>query len=135
MLGGREGSAVALDARQPSLWTSVVDRGWLVAVRPRPMCSGSWPDRSGHEGCVAPGELATCVTAGALGMNRNAPSCTSTDLPARAAAEPVCFACFFLLLAAAPPLRLLANIASLLRLYEPGGKSLGTFGKRNLGTT
>ena len=43
MLGGREGSAVALDARQPSLWTSVADRVWLVAVQPRPMCSGSSP--------------------------------------------------------------------------------------------
>ena len=27
VLGGREGSAVALDARQPSLWTSVVRQG------------------------------------------------------------------------------------------------------------
>ena len=43
VLGGREGSAVALDARQPSLWTSVADRVWLVAVQPRPMCSGSSP--------------------------------------------------------------------------------------------
>ena len=43
MLGGREGSAVALDARQPSLWTSVVDRVWLVPVRLQLMCSGSSP--------------------------------------------------------------------------------------------
>ena len=43
MLGGREGSAVALYARHPSLWTSVADRVWLVALRPRPMCSGSSP--------------------------------------------------------------------------------------------
>ena len=54
MLGGREGSAVALDARQPSLWTSVADRVWLVAVRPRPMCSGSspWPCGMRHAGLV-----------------------------------------------------------------------------------
>ena len=43
VLGGREGSAVAFYARHPSLWTSVADRVWLVAVQPRPMCSGSSP--------------------------------------------------------------------------------------------
>ena len=34
----------------------------------------------------------------------------------------MCFACFFLPLAAAPLVRLSANIASLLRIYEPGRK-------------
>ena len=55
-------------------------------------------------------------------MNRDLPSCTSTDLLARAAAGPVCLACFFLSLAAAPPVRFLANIASLLRISQPGRK-------------
>ena len=59
--------------------------------------------------------------AGGFWKNRDLPSCTSTDLPARAAAGPVCFACLFLPLAA-PPVRLLENIASFLRVFQLGRK-------------
>ena len=64
----------------------------------------------------------SCRTAGAFWMNHDLPSCTSTDLLARAAAGPVCFACLFLPLAAAPPVRFLANIASFLRISQLGRK-------------
>ena len=40
-------AAVALDARQPSLWTSVIDRVQCVLVWSRPLCSGSSPRTSG----------------------------------------------------------------------------------------
>ena len=47
VLGGRSVLAIALDARQPSLWTSVIDRVQCVLVWSRPLCSGSSPRTSG----------------------------------------------------------------------------------------
>eukprot|EP00964_Phaeocystis_antarctica_P046127 scaffold26603_cov52-Phaeocystis_antarctica.AAC.1 len=70
--------------------------------------------------------------AGGFWKNRDLPSCTSTDLPARAAAGPVCFACLFLPLAA-PPVRLLANIASFLRFFQLGRKIAWDIWKPELG--
>lgn len=47
VLGGRSLFAVAFDARQPSLWTGVIDRARSVLVWSRPLCSGSSPRTSG----------------------------------------------------------------------------------------
>ena len=47
VLGGRSLFAVASDARQPSLWTGVIDRARSVLVWSRPLCSGSSPRTSG----------------------------------------------------------------------------------------
>ena len=47
VLGGRSLFAVAFDARQPSLWTGVIDRVQGVLVWSRPLCSGSSPRTSG----------------------------------------------------------------------------------------
>eukprot|EP00964_Phaeocystis_antarctica_P074433 scaffold45753_cov97-Phaeocystis_antarctica.AAC.6 len=71
--------------------------------------------------------------AGGFCMNRDLPSCTSTDLLARAAAGPVCLACLFLPLAAAPPVRFLANIASFLRISQLGRKFAWDIWKPELG--
>eukprot|EP00964_Phaeocystis_antarctica_P121853 scaffold85519_cov38-Phaeocystis_antarctica.AAC.2 len=47
VLGGRSLFAVALDARQPSLWTGVIARVQGVLVWSLPLCSGSSPRTSG----------------------------------------------------------------------------------------
>ena len=54
----------------------------------------------------------TTAAAEGLVRKRAAPSCSWTELPAPAKAEPACFACFFLPLTAAPPRRLPAYMTS-----------------------
>eukprot|EP00964_Phaeocystis_antarctica_P064400 scaffold38726_cov36-Phaeocystis_antarctica.AAC.1 len=68
VLGGRSLFAVAFHARQPSLWTGVIDRVRGVLVWSRPLCSGSSPRTSGmpvwwHEPGALPETSGRRVTA------------------------------------------------------------------------
>ncbi len=63
VLGGRSLFAVAFDARQPSLWTGVIDRVRGVLVWwSRPVCSCSSPRTSGMPVWWVPwhGSVARC---------------------------------------------------------------------------